>query len=167
MWLTRFAIQRPTVVTLFFLAIALFGTIGYFSMGENIMPNVAFPFVGVNAAYPGASPEEMERLVIKPIEDQLQNVQHVHRITAFAQDSTAFVGVQFKLGTDINVAQTDVQNAVDSAKVNLPSDLNPPQVQRFDPSSQPILLESVTSTTLSAVALGNVVQNTIVSQLRG
>jgi len=167
MWLTRFAIQRPTIVTLFFLAIALFGTIGYFSMGENIMPNVAFPFVGISAGYPGASPDEMERLVIKPIEDELQNVQHVYRIRAFAQDGTAFVGVQFKLGTDINAAQTDVQNAVDSARPNLPSDLVPPSVQKFDPSSQPILIESVTSSALSPVELGNVVENTIVPDLRG
>ncbi|TAM58456.1 efflux RND transporter permease subunit [bacterium] len=167
MWVTRFAIQRPTIVTLFFLAIALFGTIGYFVMGENIMPNVTFPFVGVSAGYPGASPEEMERLVIKPIEDQLQSVQHVHRLTAFAQDGTAFVGVQFKLGTNINTAQTDVQNAVDSARPNLPSDLVPPSVQRFDPSSQPIIMESVGSTTLSPVELGNLVQNTIVPDLRG
>jgi|SRR5579872_347157 len=167
MWLTRFAIQRPTVVTLFFLAVALFGTIGYFTMGENIMPNVQFPFVGVTAAYPGASPEEMERLVIKPIEDQLQNVQHVDRLTAFAQDGSAFIGVRFKLGTDVNAAQTDVQNAIDQAKVNLPSDLDPPVVQRFDPSSQPIMIESVTSSTLSPVALGNLVQNTIVPDLRG
>ncbi|TAM86495.1 efflux RND transporter permease subunit [bacterium] len=166
MWLTRFAIQRPTIVTLFFLAIALFGTIGYFSMGENIMPNVTFPFVGVSAGYPGASPQEMERLVVKPIEDQLQSVQHVQRMTGFAQDGTAFIGVQFKLGTDINAAQTDVQNAVDSARPNLPSDLVPPSVQRFDPSSQPIVMESIGTSTLSPVALGNLVQNTIVADLR-
>ncbi|MBC5827808.1 MAG: efflux RND transporter permease subunit, partial [Candidatus Eremiobacteraeota bacterium] len=77
MRLTRFAINQPTVVTLFFFAIALFGLIGYFTMGVNIYPNVQFPVVAVTAAYPGASPEEIERLIVRPIEDQLQNVRHV------------------------------------------------------------------------------------------
>ena len=60
MWLTRFAIKNPTIVTLFFLGVTVFGFIGYALMGQNINPNVQFPDVSIEADYPGASPDEME-----------------------------------------------------------------------------------------------------------
>ena len=167
MWLTRFSLRQPIIITLFFLAVAVFGLVSYFTMGENIMPNVQFPFVSVQADYPGASPEEIERLVIQPIEDQLQNVRHVDQTIATGQEGTAFIGVRFKLGTNLDSASSDVQQAVNAARANLPADLNPPIVQRFDPSSEPILQETVTSNSMSPVALSNFVEKVIIPDLQG
>jgi multidrug efflux pump subunit AcrB len=100
MWLTRFSIKNPTIVTLFFLAVGLFGTIGYMSMGQNIVPAVQEPKVYVSAYYSGASPEEMERLVVRPIEDQIQNVAHLDKVQAQAQDGAATITISFKVGTE-------------------------------------------------------------------
>ena len=166
MWLTRFALRQPTIVTLFFLAVAIFGTLAYILMGQNIIPNVTFPFVGVTAFYPGASPQEIERLVIQPIEDQLQDVRHVDHMIATGQDGQAFIGIIFKLGTNIDSASADVQQAVNAARANLPSDLDPPIIERADPSAQPILIESITSSTLSPIALSNLVEREIIPDLR-
>src|ERR1700691_1791563 len=124
MWLTRFAIRQPTIVTLFFLAIALFGAIVYLSMGKNVAPNIALPIVTVSAAYPGASPEEMERLIVRPIEDQIQTIRHLDKVNATAVDGAGTIIVQFKLGTDIDAAANDVTQAVNAARINLPSDLD-------------------------------------------
>jgi len=167
MWLTRFTLRQPIIATLFFLAIGVFGLIGYASMGENIIPNVTFPIVSITAVYPGASPEEMERLVVKPIEDQLQGLAHLDKVNASAQEGTASITVQFKLGTDVNFAATDVQHAVDSARIYLPNDLDPPLVEKFDVSAQPILTEAITSSVLSPIELSNVITNEIVPGLRG
>jgi len=166
MWLTRFSLRQPIIITLFFLAIAVFGLVSYFTMGENITPNVQFPFVSVQAEYPGAGPEEIERLVIQPIEDQLQNVRHVDQIIATGQEGSGFIGVRFKLGTNLDTASSDVQQAVNAARANLPADLNPPIVQRFDPSSEPILQETVTSNSMSPVALSNFVEKVIIPALQ-
>ena len=167
MWLTRFAIRQPTIITLFFVAVALFGVIGFFSMGVNINPNVQFPVVSVYAGYPGASPQEIERLVIRPIEDQLQNVRHVDKIFARAQEGSGTIIVQLKLGSNVDFAATDVQQAVDAARINLPADLDPPIVAKEDPNAQPILTEYLTSTKLSPVELSNLVENEIVPALKG
>ncbi|MFY9780639.1 MAG: efflux RND transporter permease subunit, partial [Candidatus Baltobacteraceae bacterium] len=75
MWLTRFAITRPVITAMFFIGIAAFGVMSYFALGVNLFPNVQFPYVAVSASYPGASPSEMEKLVIKPIEDQLNGME--------------------------------------------------------------------------------------------
>jgi hydrophobic/amphiphilic exporter-1 (mainly G- bacteria), HAE1 family len=167
MWLTRFAIRQPTIITLFFLAVALFGIIGYFQMGVNVNPPVTFPAVAVFASYPGASPQEIERLVIRPIEDQLQNVRHVEKIFARSQEGSGTIFVQLKLGTSVDFAATDVQQSVDAARINLPSDLDPPVVTKEDPNAQPILTEYLTSTKLSPTQLSDLVENEILPALKG
>src|SRR5215469_6789498 len=167
MWLTRFALKQPTVVTLFFVAVLLFGLVGYFSMGQNINPDVTFPGVVIAANYPGASPEEMERLVVRPIEDQLQNVSHIEQIFSRSTEGGASIEVQFKLGTDINSSSNDVQQAIDQARPFQPADFNPPILYKEDTSSSPILTESISSTKLTPTELSNLVETEIIPQLRG
>ena len=167
MWLTRFAVRQPTIVTLFFLAVALFGTIGYASMGKNIIPNISLPIVTVSASYPGASPEEIERLVVRPIEDQIQTIRHLDKVNATAVDGAATIVVQFKLGTDIDSSANDVTQAVNAARINLPSDLDPPVIDKVDISAQPILSESITSKSVNPAELSNLVVNEIEPFLKG
>ena len=167
MWLTRFAVRQPTIVTLFFLAIGLFGAIGYLSMGKNIIPNVNFPIVTVSANYPGASPEEIERLIVRPIEDQIQTVRHLDKVNATAVDGSATIVAQFKLGTDVSAAANDVTQAVNAARSTLPSDLDPPVIGKVDVSAQPILIEAITAKSLKPAELSNLVVNEIEPSLKG
>ncbi len=167
MWLTRFAVRQPTIVTLFFFAVALFGTIGYLSMGKNIIPNIAIPVVTVSASYPGASPAEIERLVIRPIEDQVQSVRHLDKVNATAVDGSATIVAQFKLGTDISAAANDVTQAVNAARSTLPSDLDPPVIGKVDVSAQPILIEAITARSLKPTELSNIAVNEIEPALKG
>ena len=67
MWLTRFSIARPVIVAMFFIGLAAFGIISYRSMGISLFPNVQFPIVIVSANYRGASPSEMEKLIVRPM----------------------------------------------------------------------------------------------------
>ncbi|HEY7980843.1 MAG TPA: efflux RND transporter permease subunit [Candidatus Eremiobacteraceae bacterium] len=166
MWLTKFALKQPSIVTMFFAAVVVFGLIGFKMMGQNINPNIQFPGVEIDAAYPGASPEEMERLVIRPIEDQLQNVRHVDQIFARSTEGAATISVQFKLGTDINAGANDVQQAVNQARGFQPADLNPPEIFRADTGSQSIMTEAITSATMSSVALSDLVQKEVIPKLR-
>ncbi|MDQ6767657.1 MAG: efflux RND transporter permease subunit [Candidatus Eremiobacteraeota bacterium] len=166
MWLTRFAIKNPTVVTLFFLAVTLFGLIGYRAMGQNINPNITLPFVSVDAFYPGASPEEMERLVAKPIEDQLQNLQHVQHIDTGIQEGFVDITVTLNVGTDVNFAATDVQQAVNQARPYLPSDLDPPEVSKANTSGDPIIIEAISAPSLTPSELSTFVSNELIPDLR-
>ena len=166
MWLTRFAIKNPTIVTLFFLAVTLFGLIGYSMMGENLNPNITLPFVSVDAFYPGASPEEMERLIAKPIEDQLQNVDHVQHVDTTIGEGFVDVTVSLNVGTDVNFAATDVQQAVDQARAYLPSDLDPPQVSKANTSGDPIIIEAISAPSLTPRELSTLVSNELIPAFR-
>jgi HAE1 family hydrophobic/amphiphilic exporter-1 len=165
-WLTRFALTRPVITAMFFIGLAAYGLFSYASLGENLFPNVAFPFVAVSASYPGASPSEMEKLVVKPIEDQLDGMENLDRLTASAQEGSAVVIARFKLDSDYNYETVDVQRRVDTARVYMPSDLVPPTVFKLGTATDPILEEAVSSTKLSPAALSDLVTQKLVPDLK-
>jgi HAE1 family hydrophobic/amphiphilic exporter-1 len=165
MWLTRFSIQRPIIVAMLFVALAIYGLASYFALGKNSQPNVDFPIVVVVASYPGASPAEMERLVIKPIEDQVDGIEHLDTMSATAQEGSAVVVVQFKLGTNLDFAAIDVQRRVDTARFYLPTDLDPPQVNKAG-ANEAVVTYAIDSKTLSAEALADVLNDRVISDIR-
>jgi len=167
MWLTRFSVQRPIIVAMLFIALAIYGVFSFFQVGRSLEPNVTFPIVVVTASYPGASPADMERLVIKPIEDQIDGIDNLDELSATAEDGIAAVVVQFRLDTNLDYAAIDVQRRVDTARVYMPTDLDPPLVDKSQGSSQaPILTLALSSRALSATALSDLVALHIVPDIR-
>jgi HAE1 family hydrophobic/amphiphilic exporter-1 len=167
MWLTRFSIQRPIIVSMVFIALAAYGLLSFFQIGRSLNPNVTFPIVVVSVAYPGASPAEMERLVVKPIEDQIDGIDNLDEMSATAEDGIAAVIVQFKIDTNIDYAAIDVQRRVDTARVYMPTDLDPPTVDKSAGSSQsPILTLALNSKSLSPTGLSDLVTQRIVPDIR-
>jgi hydrophobic/amphiphilic exporter-1 (mainly G- bacteria), HAE1 family len=162
MWLTRFALSRPTITAVIFGALVLFGVISLFQLGRSSNPpNTDFPIVAVVATYPGASPQDMERMVIKPIEDQMTGIDNLDELTATAQEGSAVVIVQFKMGTDLNLAAVDVQRRVDTARVYMPTDLDPPVVTKAGQSEPPLLDVAVSSKSLSQPQIADLINSQI------
>ena len=164
MWLTRFSIQRPIIVAMFFVGLAIYGFISYQKLGRSETPNVSYPAAFISASYPGASPSEMEKLVIKPIEDQIDGMPHLDQLNATAQEGSAIVVVQFTLDTDLNSAINDVQQRVNTARAFMPSDLDPPTVDRD--TNNELLEYAITSRSLSGPALADLVNDRIVQQIK-
>ncbi|GAC1311259.1 MAG: efflux RND transporter permease subunit [Vulcanimicrobiaceae bacterium] len=166
MWLTRFAITRPVITAMVFIGLALYGLVSYRALGVNLFPNVSFPIVAVRASYPGASPAEMEKLVIKPIEDQLDGMENLERLSATAQEGTATVVAKFKLDSDLDYETIDVQRRVDTARIYMPNDLVPPLVSKFGTGNDPIVEEALSSQRFSAAQLSDLVAQRIVPALK-
>jgi len=165
MWLTRFCIQRPIIVAMFFIGLAIFGAVSYQKLGRSDNPNVTFPVVVVVAQYAGASPSEMEKLVVKPIEDQIDGIEHLDQMQAYAQEGVAVVVVQFVLDTNLDFAATDVQQRVNTARAYMPTDLNPPQVTK-NGSDSAMLTYALSSRSMSGAALADLVNDRIVPQIK-
>ncbi len=162
MWLTRFAIERWVITLMVFAALVIFGLISFFQLGRSSNPpNTDFPVVVVFASYPGASPQDMERMVIKPIEDQMTGVENLDELDATAQEGSAVVVALYKMGTNIDLAAIDVQRRVDTARVYMPADLNPPTVSKEGQSEPPLLDIAISSKTLSQPQIADVVNNDI------
>ena len=160
MWLT-FAIRQPIIVAMFFLGLAFYGYLSYQKLGRSDTPNVNFPIVIVHASYPGASPAEMEKLVIKPMEDHIDGIEHLDTLKATAQEGDAVVVVQFKLDTDLNYAANDVQQRINTARAYMPSDLDPPVIFKYGADGA-MLTYALSSRTMSAEALAAVVNDRII-----
>ncbi|MBV8498305.1 MAG: efflux RND transporter permease subunit [Candidatus Eremiobacteraeota bacterium] len=165
--MTRFAISRPVITAMVFIALAIFGTVAFTKIGRSSNPpGTDFPIVVVYSAYPGTSPQEMERLIVKPIEDQLDGIDNLDQLSATAQEGVASIIVQFKLGTNLDIAAINVQSGVDAARVYLPADLDPPSVYK-NGASQPLMDIALSSKTLSPTQLADFANNKLQPILKG
>ena len=162
MSLTRFAIERWVITLMVFAALVIFGLISFTQLGRSSNPpGTDFPVVVVAAGYPGASPQDMERMIVKPIEDQMVGIENIDEMDGTAQEGSASVVLIFKMGTDINLAAIDVQRRADTARVFMPSDLNPPTVTKQGQSEPPIVDIAISSKMLSQPEIADIVNNQV------
>ncbi|MGI6484734.1 MAG: efflux RND transporter permease subunit [Tepidanaerobacteraceae bacterium] len=137
--LPKFSIKRP-VTMLMIIAIALvLGFISFSRLGIDLFPNFVYPGAVVMTDYSGASPEEVESIVTKPIESILATVNNVKRIQSFSTEGSSTVVVEFDWGTNMDIASLDMREKVDLLKPYLPDDIGQPMVIKFDPSMMPIM----------------------------
>ncbi len=145
MTLSDVAIRRPVFTTMIALAMMVLGGIGYRFLGVDLFPDISFPVVVINVPYPGASPEEVEQLVTKPIEDAVASINGVDILKSFSRDSFGTVVIMFKMETDVKMAAVDVRDKIASIRRNLPADIDEPIISRVDPSQQAIITYTVRS----------------------
>ncbi|HEX6250612.1 MAG TPA: efflux RND transporter permease subunit [Gemmatimonadaceae bacterium] len=139
MFLSDVSIRRPVFATMMMVALVVLGLVAYQRLGVDEYPDVTYPVVIAQVAYPGASPQVMERDVARPIEEALNTVQGVREITSTSYNGGAIVRLQLNLGEDILTAQQDVQSKIARIRRQLPPDIEEPIVNRFDPNSRPII----------------------------
>jgi HAE1 family hydrophobic/amphiphilic exporter-1 len=165
-WLTRFAITRPVITAMFFIGLAVYGLISYFSLGVSLFPNVAYPAVFVTVAYPGAAPAEMEKVIVKPIEDQLDGMENMDQLRSIIQEGSATIIARFRLGTDLNYSAIDVQRRVNIAAVYMPPDLVPPTVFKESTATEPIVEVAASSKKLAIPALSDLLTDRVVPEIK-
>src|SRR5690606_12019710 len=138
--------------------------LGLFSLRRlpiDQFPDVDIPFVTVQTIYPGASPETIEREVTRRLEEAFNPVEGVDQITSITLEGVSFVIIEFELGRDHDAAAQDIRAKIESIRRDLPLDIEPPVVQKFDPSAMPILSLALSSDVLPTVELTTLADETI------
>jgi len=153
-------------MTIFYILLFLIGAIAFLRMGRAILPPVNLPVVTITAPYPGAAPQQIEQLVIEPLEDELDSLPNIERVSASAQNGIAAISIRFHFGSDVEADRVNVQQAVNAAQPNLPADLVPPVVAKDDPSQAPIFEEAVSSGILSPFAVSEIVRHDVEPAVR-
>jgi HAE1 family hydrophobic/amphiphilic exporter-1 len=162
MWLTNVAIKRPVAILMLIAALIVLGLQGYTRMPAELNPRVEFPFVSVFTVYPGAGPQEVETLISKPIEDAVSSVNGVKNVTSVSQQGVSVVSIEFYLGTDADVAASDVREKVDGVRRRLPDDADAPTISKANTSGEPILYMTMRSTAgRSSRDLRDIADNTV------
>ena len=143
MKLADVSIQRPVLATVMVGALAVFGMSAYPQIGVDLFPSVEFPFAAVTAIYPGADPETIESKILEKLEEHIGSVSGIDMMQSTAQENVGTVVVQFVLERDADQAVQDVRDKVALAMRELPADLEPPIVQKFDIGAAPIMTVAV------------------------
>ena len=162
--LTRAAINRPIFILMIIMAAFLGGIIAYRSMRVELNPEVSFGTITVLTTYPGASPDDINELVTRPIEDSISGVNGIRDITSTSQEGSSVVVVQFEIGIDENVALNDVRSKVDAIVNTLPDDVDKPTVTKQDTSAAPVLYLAFSSDKLASRDLRTLLDDKIVDR---
>jgi HAE1 family hydrophobic/amphiphilic exporter-1 len=145
MFLSDVSIKRPVFATMMMLALVVLGVVSYRRLAIDEYPDITYPVVMVQTAYPGASPEVMERDVSRPIEEALNTVQGIREITSTSFEGSSMVRVMLQLGVNAMEAQQDVVSKVARVRRVLPPDADDPVVIRFDPNERSIMSIAIQS----------------------
>lgn len=137
------SIRRPIFITCLVLVMLAVGWRSMQGLGVDLFPNVTFPVVTVSTPYPGASPNEIETLVSKPIEDEVSTISGLKRLSSINKEGVSVVVAEFTLETDVKYAEQQIRDRVSSAKTKLPKDIDEPIIRRIDPSDQPVITISL------------------------
>jgi len=146
---SRLFILRPVATSLLMVAILLAGAVAYYQLPVSALPQVDYPTIQVLTFYPGASPDVVASAITAPLERQFGQVPGLKQMTSISSAGSSVITLQFVLELNIDVAQQDVQAAINAATTYLPRDLpNPPIYSKVNPADAPILTLALTSQTL-------------------
>lgn len=140
--LTTLALKNKTTIFLLTVVLLVGGFLSYRHMPKELFPDVVLPWIMVNTVYPGNPPIDMENLITRPIEKEIEPIKGIKNITSTSSQDISFILVEFRSGIDIETAEDDVKKAVEKAEPELPDDPNfniEPLVSDIDFSEFPIL----------------------------
>ncbi len=137
--IARLSIKRPILITCIVLSMLTFGVISLNRLGVDLYPEINFPMISVSTIYPGAAPAEIEKLITKPLEEELGAIGGIRHIYSTNLEGVSIITIEFTLDTDLKQADQNVRGKINIVKNKLPDDVDEPLVQQLDPSDAPIL----------------------------
>jgi multidrug efflux pump subunit AcrB len=151
MWITRVSINNPVFATMMMVALCVLGLFSLNRLGVEQMPDISFPGAWIEVPYPGASPEAVEREILKPLEQAVNSVAGVQRITSRALEGRAQASIEFGLDADMGRAMQEVRDQIAAVQSSFPRDAKAPTVARWNnDNAQPVVNAALLSTTRSA-----------------
>jgi len=168
---SRQFILRPVATSLLMAAIFLIGAVGYTQLPVSALPQVDYPTIQVVTFYPGASPDVVATTVTAPLERQFGQIQGLSQMTSTSSGGTSVIVLQFNLTLNIDVAEQEVQAAINASQSLLPSNLpTPPVYSKTNPADAPVLTLAVTSSSVPLSQVEDMVDTRLapkISQLSG
>ncbi|MBF0153162.1 MAG: MdtB/MuxB family multidrug efflux RND transporter permease subunit [Magnetococcales bacterium] len=168
---SRLFILRPVATTLLMVAILLAGMLAYRLLPLSALPEVDYPTIQVVTLYPGASPEVIASSITAPLERQFGQMPGLNRLSSTSSGGASLITLQFILSLSLDVAEQQVQAAINAAANLLPTDLpSPPIYNKVNPADAPIITLAVTSRTLPLPRMQDLTETRIaqkISQLPG
>ncbi|MDE2203698.1 MAG: efflux RND transporter permease subunit, partial [Burkholderiaceae bacterium] len=163
---SRIFILRPVATTLLMIAILLSGLVAYRMLPLSALPEVDYPTIQVTTLYPGASPDVMTSSITAPLERQFGQMPGLKQMTSASSGGASVITLQFDLSLSLDIAEQEVQAAINAASNLLPNDLPmPPIYSKVNPADAPIMTLAITSSTMPLPKLEDLVDTRIAQKL--
>jgi multidrug efflux pump subunit AcrB len=163
--ISAWSIRNPVIPIVLFLGLTIAGILSFRSMDVQNDPDIEFPVVVVSVAQPGAAPSEITTQITQKIESAVRTIEGVRNIDASSSEGNATVSAEFEIGDDINAAVSEVKNAVDQIRGDLPDGILEPQVFKVATSSDPIAYFAVEASDMTLEQLSWFVDDTVSRRL--
>lgn len=141
--LPQFSIKRPVTIIVIMLIFITIGIISVYKLPMEMFPDISFPGLMVFVPYPSSSPEEIERVITKPLEDILSTLNNLESISSTSSSSRSSIFIQFKEGTNMDMASMEVRDKLDIVRDKLPDDVEDINIRRWSTSDMPVLRFSI------------------------
>ena len=139
MRISEVSITRPVLSTMVTAAMVVFGLVAYSRIGVDLFPSVDFPIVTVSVFYEGSDPETIETELTESIEEAVNTISGIKSLRSESVTGLSMTFVEFELGRNIDIAAQDVRDKVAAIRADLPTGIDPPIIEKFDPDSAPIM----------------------------
>ena len=161
MFLSDFSIKRPIATIVLIIAMMAMGLLAMSKLRVNQNPDVEIPGLFVSIPYPGASPDTVEREIVNRIEKSLQSVSGVDEVYSYANEGSAGFEMRFSFKKNMIEAAEEVRNVISTVRYKLPTEMREPIVQRFDPSTQPIVNLALSSSSQTHAEISRMAEDTL------
>lgn len=145
MGMTKFVLKRPITAVLVVLCLLVFGLSSVLSSKMELTPEMNFPMMVISSVYAGASPEDVNDLVTKPVEDAVGTLSGVKNVQSISQENVSLLILEYQYGTDMNKAYSDLKKKMDN--VDLPDDVEIPSIMEFNINDMPVITMAVNDPT--------------------
>jgi multidrug efflux pump subunit AcrB len=163
--ISAWSIRNPVVPIVLFVALTIAGIMSFMNMDVQNDPDIEFPVVVVSISQPGAAPTEITTQITQKVESAIRSVQGVRNIDASSSEGNTTVSAEFEIGDDINAAVSEVKNAVDQIRSDLPDGILEPQIFKVATSSDPIAYFAVEASDMTLEQLSWFVDDTVARRL--
>ncbi|MDC6165893.1 efflux RND transporter permease subunit [Paucibacter sp. XJ19-41] len=166
MFLSNFSVKKPVATIVIIISLMCLGLLALNKLRVNQIPDVEEPVLVVSINYPGASPETAEREIVNRIEKSLQSIAGVKEVRATANEGSAQMVLIFNFDKNMIEAADEVRNAIGAVRHKLPLEMREPVLQRFDPSSQPIMQLALSSNSQSHAEISRLAEDQLADKFR-
>lgn len=163
--LPKLSVKKPMTIFVAVIVVIVLGIVSVFKMTPDLLPNMDFPYAIILTTYPGQTPETVESVVTKPLEQSLSTIDGVKTITSTSSDNYSMLTLEFEDGTNMDTATVDMRGNLDTIKDAWPDGVGSPYLMKINPNMMPVAMVAVDYDGYDTVQISNYVNNELKNQL--
>lgn len=163
--LSKFSVRKPYTVLVAVVLVLILGFLSISNMSTDLMPDMEFPYAIVMTTYPGASPEEVESAVTKPVEQAMASITNMKEVSSVSNSNMSVVILEFNENTDMNTATIDMRESLDMVSAQWDDTIGSPTIMKMNPDMMPIMVASLDYDNMDSIQVTEKAKNDIIPDL--